>query len=451
MFAFARNPAMRPGAKLAMAVALATTTALGVVAIEAPAQAQRNKKDKEQEAPKASYSKKFVAAYQPTDELLKAGNADQAKAQVAGVIAAAETPDDRNAAGGLVLNIGVQTDDPAMQIQGIDMMLASGRSDAAKLGQLNFSAYQLAGQTNNYEAARKYLEAAIAADYSFEGTLSDGTKKRFVADDMRAMMAESYFDEENYAGGLTYLQGMIDQRATAGQTIPDTWIRRGLSVAYQNELAPQAIEFARMYAQYYPSETSWSDAISIQRNMIEYDSHATLDLLRLADRTKALRDGRAYVDYIEAADARRLPAEVKRMVDQAVATGKLKASDAFVVEVNQIAAGRVAAEKADQPALERDARAASGTATLATAAGDSYLSSGDAAKAEAMYRIALGKPGVDTARVLTRLGIALADQGKTAEATETFGQVQGDRAAIARLWAVHVQQKAAPTAVATTG
>jgi len=451
MFAFARKSARSAGSKLALAFALASTGALGAVALEAPAEAQRNKKEKEEAAPKADYSKKFVAAYQPVDALVKAGNAAEAKAKVAAVVAAAETADDRNAAGGLMLTVGTQTDDPAMQRQGLDMMIASGRSDAAKLGQFNFAAYQIANQTDDHAAARKYLEAAIAADYSFDGTLADGTQKRFGADDMRVMVAESYFDQDDYAGGLTYLKTIIDQRAASGQPVPDTWIRRGLSVAYQNELAPQAIEFARLYAQYHPSEASWSDAISIQRNLVEYDAQATLDLLRLAARTNSLRDGRAYVDYIEAADARRLPAEVKRMVDQAVATGKLKQSDAFVVEVSQIASGRVAAEKADQPALERDARAANGTAVLASAAGDSFLSSGDAAKAEAMYRIALGKPGVDTARVLTRLGIALSDQGKSAEAIEAFGQVQGDRAAIARLWALHVQQKAAPTAVATTG
>jgi tetratricopeptide (TPR) repeat protein len=446
MFAFARNPARRPGAKLALAVALVCGTALGAGAVASPAHAQKKK----EEAPKANYSKKFIAAYKPVDDMVKAGNAEQAKPQIAAVVAAVETADDRNAAGGLVFNVGTQTDDPAMQRQGLDMMIASGRSDATKVGQFNFTGYQLASQADDYEAARKYLEAAIAADYSFEGKLADGTTKRFVADDMRAMMAESYFDQNNHAAGLTYLQSMIEQRVASGQTVPDTWIRRGLSVAYQNELAPQALDFARMYVQYSPSETSWSDAIAIQRNMVEYDSHATLDLLRLAARTKSLRDNRAYIDYIDAADARRLPAEVKRMVDEGVASGKLKANDPFVIEATQISSGRIAADKADLPALERDAKAANATAVVATAAGDAFLGHGEAAKAEAMYRIALGKPGADMARVQTRLGIALADQGKTAEAVEAFGQVQGDRAAIAKLWTLYLQQNTAPTTVATT-
>ncbi len=451
MFAFARKSALRP--RFAFAAALLAGTTLGVVALEAPAHAQRNKKEAEPATPKADYSKNFVAAYRPVDELVQAERGAEAKPQVAGVVALAQTADDRNAAGGMLYNVGTQTSDPAMQLRGLDMMLASGRVDSARAGQYNFTAYQIANQNNDAANARKYLEGAIAADYSFEGRLADGTIKQFGADDLRAMLAELYFDESDHATGLNYLKTMIEQRAASGQQVPDSWIKRGLSVAYQNELVPQSIDFAGLYVRHYPSETSWADAIAIQRNLVEYDSHATLDLLRLAARNNALRDGRAYIDYIEAADARRLPAEVKRMLDQGIASGKLNRGDALVAEANQIASGRVAAEKADQPALERDARAPNATAVLATAAGDSYLSSGDAAKAEAMYRIALGKPGVDTARVTTRLGIALADQGKSAEAIETFGQVQGARAPIARLWSIHVGQKSAPApaAVATTG
>ncbi|QYU68845.1 hypothetical protein J4558_01460 [Leptolyngbya sp. 15MV] len=432
---------------MALAVALVCGSALAAGSIASPAQAQRN----QQAAPKANYSKKFIAAYQPVDALVKAGNVTEAKAQAAAVLAAVETPDDRNAAGGLIFNIGSETDDSVMQRQGLDLMIASGRAEAAKVGQFNFTGYQLASQADDHEAARKYLEAAIAADYSFEGRMADGTARTFYADDMRAMMAESYFEQGNFPAGLSYLQNMITQRVEAGQQVQRDWITRGLAVAYQNDLTPQAVEFSALFVHHYPSETSWADAIAIQRNMIDYDAHATLDLLRLAARTNAMRDTRTYVDYIEAADARRLPGEVKRLVDQGVAAGKLTTNDVYVAEVSQVANGRISADRAELPALEREASAASSTAVTATAAGDAFLSYGEAAKAEAMYQIALGKSGVDTARVLTRLGIAQADQGKSAEAIETFGKIQGDRAAIARLWTLYARQKAAPTTVATTG
>jgi Flp pilus assembly protein TadD len=49
---------------------------------------------------------------------------------------------------------------------------------------------------------------------------------------------------------------------------------------------------------------------------------------------------------------------------------------------------------------------------------------------------------VDTARVLTRLGIAQSDQGKAAEAQATFAKVQGPRKPMAQLWSAYAAQKA---------
>ena len=76
------------------------------------------------------------------------------------------------------------------------------------------------------------------------------------------------------------------------------------------------------------------------------------------------------------------------------------------------------------------------------AAGDAFISYDDPAKAEAFYQIAMTKPGVDMGRVLTRLGIAQADQGKYADAQATFAKVEGVRKPIAQLWLIYVTQKA---------
>ena len=50
--------------------------------------------------------------------------------------------------------------------------------------------------------------------------------------------------------------------------------------------------------------------------------------------------------------------------------------------------------------------------------------------------------GVETPMVLTRLGIAQYDQGKYAEAIETFKKVEGARKEIASLWALYATSKA---------
>lgn len=443
MFAFTRPAGRRSG--VALALVLACGTALGTVALEAPASAQKKKKE-EAQAGKPNYSKGFIAAYRAGEELTKAGNNEGARAQVPTITAAIETDDDRYAAGGFLLNLGGAVSDPALQLQGLELMLASGKADPARLGAFNYTAYQLAAQNGDQAKARNYLGQAIAVNHSFEGRLTDGTTRSFGVDDMHAMYAETFFEENNHAAGFDYLRQQIEQRAAAGGAVPQTWITRPLSVAYNNDMNDHALAFGKLYAEHFPSETSWGDAIAIQRNLIDYDAQLTLDLLRLAKRTSALRDTRAYIDYIEAADARRLPGEVKRVIDAGLASGKLTSGDVYVTEASGIANARIAADRADLPALERDAKAAAATAVTATAAGDAFLSYEDYAKAEAMYAIAATKPGVDMGRVMMRLGIAQVGLGKTAEAIESFGKVDASRKHIADLWTIYAKQQARPAA-----
>ena len=62
----------------------------------------------------------------------------------------------------------------------------------------------------------------------------------------------------------------------------------------------------------------------------------------------------------------------------------------------------------------------------------------------------MGKPGAETDRLLTRLGIAQLDLGNLAGAQATFARVGGARKYIARLWEIYVAQKAAPPTPAAT-
>lgn len=412
--------------KLALAVALASTTAVAAVGIAAPAYAQ--KKEKKQEAPKANYSKEFIAAYQPWSKQVDDPAADPAavKAGMGAVEAAISTEDDRFAYGQATYALGNKLKDQEMQRSGVKTMLQSGKVPADKIGVYNFLAAQLAYQAEDWAEVRTFARSALDAGYT--------------DNDPQVLIAEAFFNEDKTAEGIAVLDEAIAAKIAAGQTPPENWVKRGLSLAYQAQLAPQAVKLAGMYAQYYPSADSWGDAIAIQRTFFDTDEQALLDLMRLADRTDSLRAERDYVDYINAADARRLPGEVQRLVTEGVAAGKLNASDPFVTEVKSVSSARIAADKSSLPDLERDARAANATALTATAAGDAFLSYDQPAKAEEFYTLALSKPGVDTPRVLTRLGIAQLDQGKRDEAKTTFAKVEGARQAIARLWSLYAGQ-----------
>lgn len=433
MLSLTRNAVLRSkrfSSQLALALALTSGAVLGITALEAPAFAQKKGK--------ANYSKGFIEAYSPIEAMSKAQPADIAAITAATptMIAAIETPDDKLVAGNLLYSIGSQSKNSALQRQGVDMMLESGKVPAADLPKYIFLAGQLAYQDKDWATARTRFLSAMEAGYS--------------GADPEAVVAETYFSENNYAGGLKYLTDAINGRISAGKTIDQNWLKRGISVAYNNNLAEAAATFAGLNAKLYPGRDSWGDAIAIQRNFGNYENQETLDLLRLSDRTGSLRSERDYVDYIEAADARRLPGEVTRVVDAGIAAGQLDAQDLFVAESRTVAKGRLSTDQAELPALESDARKPGATAVTAAAAGDALLSYGKAAQAEEMYKIALGKPGADTARVLTRLGIAQVDQGKIDEAKANFAKVTGNRAPIAKLWMIYADQKGgAPAAAAT--
>lgn len=414
----------------AMAIALTLGGAVIATAAAEPAFAQ-DKKEKKGKKGKAAgnYSPEFLAAYQPLNTAAQAATDIPAlKAAVPGLEPLIVSEDEKMAGGGLIFTIGQKASDELLQLKGIGLMLASGKVAPENLGPYNYQAGSLAYRNNKFDEARKFVQAAIDAGYTQNSP--------------QVLIAESYFKENRAAEGLAYLTGAIDARKTAGQPVDESWIKRGLSVAYNAKLQKEAMQYANLYVSNYPSETSWGDAVAILLNSGGYQNPEILDLLRLARRTGGLRSDRLYLEYLDAADYRRLPAEVVSIIDEGYASGKLPKTNQMVIDTRKQAAARAATDKADFAATAKAANAANAPLRSILAAGDVSLSMGDAVQAEAFYTKALPQAGAETATVLTRLGIAQLDQGKYAEAKATFNKVQGARMAIASLWSTYATQKA---------
>jgi tetratricopeptide (TPR) repeat protein len=405
---------------LALAIALATGAAVGATAVlEAPASAQKRPK----------YSKAFVAAYTPLQTALSAETPDAAaiKAAIPAVVAAIENEDDRYAAGGAIVGASQKINDLGLALQGLELMLQSGKVAPEQVGMFNMQAGQIAYNRQEYTKARTFIQAALDAGYT------DGNPE--------GIIAESYFAEDRDAEGLAYLSGVVDARKSAGQSVDEAWLQRGLAVAYRGSMKDEVSKFAKWYVTDYPSETSWRDAIAILLNTGGYQNPEILDLLRLGRRIGTLNDSRLYMEYVDAADYRRLPAEVVSVIDEGKQKGFLPADDAYVNDTRNQAAERVAADRADMDSLIGDARAAGANIRTVMAAGDALLSLGRPAEAEEFYVKAAGMTGAETPMALTRLGIAQLEQGKFAEAAATFDRVEGPRAAIADLWAIYAAQE----------
>lgn len=349
------------------------------------------------------------------------------KAQLDAAFAAIAGEDDRFMAGNFAVNLGGLAQDPAIQKRGLDAMLQSGKVAPADVPRFKFFSGQIAYQMKDYAAAQAALQEAVSAGYK--------------ENDAEALLAEAYMANNQVPQGLTVLKSAIDARKAAGTPAPVGWYRRGLGAAYKARLLPQAADFSMALVNAYPTNENWAGAITVVREIGKFPSQETLDLMRLMDRTGSYSEERDYIEYIQAADPRRLPGEAQKIIEKGLAAGKLKAADSFVTDSRTIASGRVAADRASLAGLERDARAASATPATIIGAADAFLSYGDAAKAEALYQLALPKAGAQSDLVLTRLGIAQADLGKWAEAKANFDKVGGSRKSIAQLWALFAQQK----------
>ncbi|WP_252257851.1 hypothetical protein [Erythrobacter aurantius] len=433
---------------LALAISLATGAAVvatAVIPVEANAQRAPRERERDrdrdrdrgqaaQEQDGGGYSDAFRAAYVPLDEALKAEGASVAalRPQIDALIPLLNTADEKIAGGGLVFNAGVKGSDRGLQLQGMELMVASGKVPAEQAGRYNFIAYQLANEQRDYAKGRRYLQGAI--DNNF-------TTETIGRSDLEIAMAESFFASNDLTQGYEYLKKAITDRKAQGLAVEEQWYRRGVTVAYENQSVPQVYDFVTMWIGEFPTSNNWRDAVNLTRNLNTFQPGEILDLFRLARRVDALQDASDYDYYVEAADPRRLPKEVKDVIDEGKAAGVITSSNLFITEAEQVASGRIQSDRADLPALERDAMAADAGLRTVMAAAGAFLSYDDFAKAERFYERALTMPGVDTNEALIRLAVAQIELGKFDAARTALGRVTGARMPIAMLWAAYADEK----------
>ena len=428
---------------MALAIALATGAVVtsGVFVAE-PAQAQRDKKKKEKEE-QPVYSKEFVEAFTPVNNAITTGqDVSLVRPQLDALVPLAQSPDEKNALGGLLYNASIPINDSALQAQGMEMMLASGKVAPDRLGRFNFIAFQLRYAKEDFAGAQPFLQGAI--DNGF-------TSEQYTADDLKLVMFETKVSDGQVQDALSYIGGQADGVKAQGGAVPEGWYRRAVAVAYEAELGPQLYPIVQRWVSDYPTTKNWTDALYITRNLNEFDGQASLDLLRLSNSLKVLSQENDYIWYVEIADPQRLPQEVKTVIEQGYATGAISRDNDYIIESLAIANSAVTADRADLPAIENEASAPGAPLRIVRAAASAFLSYGDYAKAETFYAKAAAMPGADRNEMMTRLGMAQIGVGKFDAAQATLAQVAGVRAPIAMLWSTFASQQGAPAAPVVSG
>lgn len=410
--ASARRSSVRGFAsRMALALALASGAVVASSAFAPVAYAQSN-------------SRGFAAAYQPVAALVTSETPDWAgaAARFETLVAAIQNEDDRNVAGNFALQIGTNTNNPAFQRRGLEMMLQSGKVAPAQIGQFNFFVASLAYQAEDFAAARAAMQAAIAAGWT--------------QDDPHGLIVESFNNEENYAGALDY----IDSAVAAGAAPVENWYLRVLQETYSSGNVDQSLRVTTMLVKAFPTSENWMKGLQVINELAELDEQAQLDLLRLMRATGAMSQRPEYARYIDFADPRIMSNEVLAVLAEGVAAGHFAAaaSDEYYTEIKAIADARAPQDRRDLPTIVRDGE--TGAALDASVAGDVLYSLGDFARAEAMYQLAIQKGG-DRNVALTRVGMMQVMQGKNAEAIATLRSVDGARQPVAHLWATWAEEK----------
>jgi tetratricopeptide (TPR) repeat protein len=403
---------------------LITTTAiaLAAAAFAAPATAQSQPAAAQPAQPKIQPSKKALKALVDLQSTVEKGDTANIPAKVAAAQAVAETKEDRYLIGQMQLKAALAAKDNAAAAQAVETVVNSGFNDAAANSKL------YAGLGSLFYNAKQYPQAAAA----FQKAVAVSPANSEAA----VMLGEAYVAQGQKAEAAAAFQRAVQASVAGGQKPDEKLLKRAVGVAYDAQ-SPAAVELARQWVTNYPSASSWSDAIAIYRNLNQPDVESLVDLLRLMQVTGSLNSGGQYAQFARALAEQNNFNEAQAVVDAGIAA---KAIDPANPEYSDLVTALKRKPKATAADLaEATKTAQSGMALLRI--GDRYYAMGDYAKAVELYKMSMGKPGVDAAVANLHIGMALARAGDKAGATTALNAVTGSRAEVAKFWLTYLNQK----------
>jgi len=432
---------------MALALALAATTAVSLALPVEGALAQKKQKKGKEEEPQMELSAPFRKAFGESQTAFGASDFVTADAKLTEAAAVATSADEKYLAGKMKLQIGLKTENQAMQEKGIEEALASGKSTESEARTFNSFLGEKALVGNNFGRARTYLTAAVQAGQNNPVNLFQLAEAHF--GEAIAKSGGRSIDAANSplaAQGLPYLQRAVEAQLAGDKQYAPSWAKRGFQIARATK--SDSTVWAQLLLRADTGNKAWNEVVrAMQSDNRNFTSDQSLDAMRLLRMAGGLSSANDYREYIEAAGAARRPTEVLALIEEGKAAGVVSASDAFFKEQATLAGNSRAEYVATLPDSIRDSRGkATATVTLATA--DALLANKQYAEAEELAALALTKNVEDKERAMMVQAIAQVAQGKYAPARQTLTSVTGVRAPIAKLWAVYIDQKSGAGAAA---
>jgi hypothetical protein len=427
--------------KIALALSV-SALAMGALAIAPAAYAKKEPKAAAVSKQKFNFSKEFLAAYQPAQEaLVKKKDIPAAVALVPALKAAVKNEDDRYEAGGLVLTIGGQAKDLKLQIEGLDMMLASTSTPADLRTKYTYFRGAFAYDAKDYAGAENFMKQAMGLGYR--------------ENDVQYLIANAQSLQKKYPEAAASIKQAITDKTAKGQAIPALWFAQAKSYASKQKDRQGEVYYGKEMMKVDQSPEAYHDALFPFIYYSDMTIPELLDAYRLARETKSLLFAQEFKGYIEAADRKRSPAEVLAVIDEGVAKGVINMADRSISE-------DVADAKLNKTELAKNWDADEQYARKQTSGSQAMLFAdriyafGEYARAAAMYKVALEKGGL-----VNKEGANVTDQAtmRMAMAKVKLKDLAGAKADLAKItdpkrkklaeyWDIYITQQMAKGAAA---
>jgi tetratricopeptide (TPR) repeat protein len=352
---------------------------------------------------------------------VKANDTANIPAKVAAAQAVAQTKDDRYAIGKFQLDAAVAAKDNAAAAVAADAIAASGFLDSANVAGLYKQIAIVAFNAKQYDQATGLFQKAAAQ------TPNDLeiTKDLALAQSLAGRKAEA----------SATLAKAIQLSSAGGKKPEEDLYKQAINIAYGAK-TPAAIDLGRQWVAAYPSPSSWHDALVIYRNLGNVDTSQALDIMRLARATDSMQGTGDYNIYASETINAQNYGEAKAVIAEGISSGKIKASDPIVQDIQKALQGTIAPTAAELATREAAAKVPNAFLRV----GDAYYGAGNYQKAAELYRMAVEK-GADANLANLRLGEALARAGDKAGAAAALSKVGGAQAEIAKFWLIYVQRQ----------
>jgi len=300
--------------------ALAAVLLAGVPAATGFTPALAQKKDE-----KAQDLKLSAEFRKPAAEIQKLAEAKDwagVKAQIDALDAVAKTEDEKFFAANFRLQAAANTNDTPSTITALDALIANPKTPQADRGRFNFFRGDFASKAKKPADALAYFTKARELGYVPNGV------------NMTLLIAQTQFDAGQRDAGIASIDTAIKAEEAAGRKAPENWYKLVVSKLYTSGNKAAAADWLGRQIAAYPSPEAWRSSMLIyleqlQDKGVQLDPDQRLDVLRLMRASKAMGGESDYLQYADVAQRRGLPGEVKSVIDEGRASGKVtKTNDA---------------------------------------------------------------------------------------------------------------------------